>query len=115
MDSVRLSFGGGEETACGEVYSRLCRGDNRERGEVGQRGVLDVPMARDPDELKKVCGRCPGIAEDSTLHWRGFLFKDNLVTRQENLNKDGYQIQTRDMNERTKQAITLFPPPTGPR
>jgi hypothetical protein len=73
MDSVRGSFGGGEETACGEVYSRLYRGDNRERGEVGQRDVLDVPMARDPDGLKKVCGRYPGIAEDSTLHWRGRL------------------------------------------
>jgi hypothetical protein len=70
MDSVRWSFGGGEETACGEVCSRLCREDNRARGEVDQRGVLDVPMARDPGVLKKVCGRCPGIAEDSTLHWR---------------------------------------------
>jgi hypothetical protein len=83
MDSVRWSFGDGEGTACGEVWSRLCRGDNRERGAVGQRGVLDVPMARDLDVLKTVCGRCPGIAEDSTLHWRGEEFKDNLVGRHE--------------------------------
>ena len=71
MDSVRGSSGGGEETACGVVCSRSYRGDNLERGEVGQRDVLDVPMARDPDGLKKACGQCPGIAEDSTLHWRG--------------------------------------------
>jgi hypothetical protein len=83
MGSVRWSFGDGEGTACGEVYSRLCRGDNQERGAVDQRGVLDVPMARDLDVLKTVCGRCPGIAEDSTLHWRGEQFKDKLVARHE--------------------------------
>ena len=71
MDSVRWSFGDGEEAACGEVYSHLYTEDNREKGEVDQRDVLDEPMAKDPDVLKKVCGRCPGIAEDSTLHWRG--------------------------------------------
>lgn len=81
MDSVRWSFGGGEEIACGEVYSRLYRGDNRERGEVGQRDVPDVPMARDLGGLKKACGRCPGIAEDSTLHWRGEQ-ADNHFVRQ---------------------------------
>jgi len=56
MDSVRWSFGDGEWTACGVVYSHLYRGGNRERWEGVQRGELDVPMGRDLDELKKVCG-----------------------------------------------------------
>ena len=69
---------------------------------MGQRDVLDVPMARDPDVLRRVCGRCPGIAEDSTLHWRGEQFTKNL-------NRVGYEIKSGNINERTKEEATTCP------
>jgi hypothetical protein len=65
-DNVRGCSGG----ACDAEYCRLCRGDNREKGVVDQMDVWDVPRVMGRGGLRRACGRCPGIAEDSTLHWR---------------------------------------------
>jgi hypothetical protein len=67
---VKWSFGDGEETECGEVCCHLCRGDNRGKEGVVRKGVSDEPKVMGRDGLRKVYGRCPGTAEDSTLHWR---------------------------------------------
>jgi hypothetical protein len=67
---VRWSSGDGEEIGCGEEYFRLCREDSREREVVDQRGERDEPRVMGRDVLRKVYGRCPGIAEDSTYHLR---------------------------------------------
>lgn len=67
---MRWSSGGGEGIACDEAWYRLCRGDNRGKVGVDHRDGLDEPMVMGPDGLRRVCGRCPVIAEGSTLHWR---------------------------------------------
>jgi hypothetical protein len=67
---VRWSSGGGEGIACDEAWCRLCRGDNRGKAGVDHRDGLDEPRVMGPDGLMRACGQCPGIAEDSTLHWR---------------------------------------------
>jgi len=67
---VRWSSGGDEATACDGAWCHLCRGDNRVKVGVDRRDGWDGPKVMGPDELRRVCGRCPGIAEDSTCHWR---------------------------------------------
>ena len=65
-DNVRWSSGDGGWTAGDEGYCHLCKGDSREKGVVVQRDVWDVPRVMGRDGLRRACGRCPGIAEDST-------------------------------------------------